>query len=268
MTMRPNFRSAFTRCVLALVLSIASLTATAATAVGGAGEGVPVRMPLDALEQSRGSATAPITIVEFTDYQCPFCRRFQAESWPALERNYVASGKVRFIVRDLPLKIHSAARPAAEAAHCAGEQGEFWPMHEALLARDMKLDDASILARAQGLGLDVPRFRQCLTSHKYEAAIARNAAQADALGVRGTPTFVIGRASRGQLDGLRIAGAVPYGDFAAYLDQLLARPAPTANVVGPPFPAPVFAEDAVAPVAVPSRERSPPWCESARGCAG
>jgi protein-disulfide isomerase len=222
MTMPSTLRATRARCVLALVLSIASFAAAAATGIGGAGQGVPVRMPLDALEQSRGSATAPITVVEFTDYQCPFCRRFQAESWPALERNYVASGKVRFIVRDFPLKIHSAARPAAEAAHCAGEQGQFWPMHAALLARDMKLDDASILAKAQSLGLDVPRFGQCVTSHKYEAAIARNAAQASAIGVNGTPTFVIGRASRGQLDGLRMAGAVPYNDFAAYLDRLLA----------------------------------------------
>ena len=95
-------------------------------------------------------------------------------------------------------------------------------MHEALLARDMKLDPASILAKAQALGLDVPRFRQCVASNKYEAAIARNAAQADALGVRGTPTFIIGRVTHGELDGLRIAGAVPYGDFAAYLDRQLA----------------------------------------------
>lgn len=210
---------------LALLLSlfvVASVSAVAATAVGGAGEAVPVRMPLDALEQALGSATAPVTIVEFTDYQCPFCRRFQAEGWPALERNYVASGKVRFIVRDLPLEIHSAARPAAEAAHCAGEQGQFWPMHEALLARDMQLDGPSVVARAQALGLDVPRFRQCVLSNKYEVAIVRNAAQATALGVNGTPTFIIGRVTDGQLNGVRIAGAVPYGDFAAYLDRLLA----------------------------------------------
>jgi protein-disulfide isomerase len=204
----------------ALLLSLVSLNAVAATAVGGPGGAGAVRMRLDALEQARGSAAAPITIVEFTDYQCPFCRRFQAESWPALERNYIASGKVRFIVRDLPLRIHSAARPAAEAAHCAGEQGKFWPMHAALL--DMQFDDAILLARAQALGLDVPRFKECVLSDKYEAAIARNAAQADALGVNGTPTFIIGRVSNGQLQGLRIAGAIPYGDFAAYLDRLLA----------------------------------------------
>ena len=205
---------------LALLVSLVSVIAVAGTAVGGPGEGVQVRMTLDALEQARGSATAPITIVEFTDYQCPFCRRFQLQTWPAIERNYIASGKVRFIVRDLPLKIHSAARPAAEAAHCAGEQGKFWPMHEALL--NMQLDDATLLARAQALGLDVARFKECVLSDKYEAAIARNAAQADALGVNGTPTFIIGRVSHGELTGLRIAGAVPYGDFAMYLDRLLA----------------------------------------------
>jgi protein-disulfide isomerase len=202
-------------------LLVASFAAVGATAVGG-GEGAAVRMPLDALEQARGAADAPVTVVEFTDYQCPFCRRFQAESLPALERNYVETGKIRFIVRDFPLKIHSDARPAAEAAHCAGEQGSFWPMHAALLARDMRLDQASLLGEAQALRLDVPRFRECLTSNKYQAAIDRNAAQASSVGVQGTPTFIIGRTAHGQLDGVLIAGAIPYGDFAATIDRLLA----------------------------------------------
>jgi protein-disulfide isomerase len=205
---------------LAGALLFATLAAGGAL---GAADEARVRMPLDALEQARGSADAPITVVEFTDYQCPYCRRFQAETWPALKRYYVDTGKVRFIVRDLPLKIHSQARPAAEAAHCAGEQGRFWPMHQALLARDMRLDEASIVAKAQALGLDLARFRQCVTSNKYEAAIVRNAAQAAALGVQGTPTFIIGRVSHGELDGVRIAGAVPYADFAADLDRLLTR---------------------------------------------
>jgi protein-disulfide isomerase len=209
------------RCALALLLCIAAYGALAATAVGGPDQDAAVRMPLDAVEEARGNADAPVTVVEFTDYQCPFCRRFQAESWPALERNYVDSGKVRFIVRDMPLRIHSAARPAAEAAHCAGEQGRFWQMHQALLARDTKLDEASILAKAQALGLDVARFRACVTSNKYETAITRNAAQAAALGVQGTPSFIIGRVSHGELTGVRIAGAVPYDDFAAYIDRLL-----------------------------------------------
>ena len=209
--------------LLLLSPSLAPFTGGSAVAAPGlVSQSTLVRMPLDVLEQARGNADAPVTVVEFTDYQCPYCRRFQAESWPALERNYVDTGKVRFIVRDLPLKIHSSARAAAEAAHCAGEQGRFWPMHAVLLGRKTKLDEASLLAQAQALGLDAPRFRACLTSNKYEAEIERNAAQASALGVRGTPTFIIGRSSRGELDGVRIAGAVPYADFAAYLDQLLA----------------------------------------------
>jgi protein-disulfide isomerase len=198
------------------------LAALAASRSLGAGDESRARMPLDTLEQARGSAAAPITVVEFTDYQCPYCRRFQAETWPALKRYYVDTGKVRFIVRDLPLKIHSAARPAAEAAHCAGEQGQFWPMHAALLSRDMKLDDASLLRQAQALGLDVARFRECVAGNKYEAAIARNAAQAASLGVRGTPSFIIGEVAHGELEGVRIAGTIPYQDFSAYLDRLLA----------------------------------------------
>jgi protein-disulfide isomerase len=190
--------------------------------VRAADEGAAVRMRLDVLEQSRGRADAPVTVVEFTDYQCPYCRRFQAQSWPRLKRDYVDTGKVRFIVRDLPLEFHSAARPAAEAAHCAGEQGHFWPMHDALLASDTKLDDASVSRRAQAMGLDVSRFRACVTGNKYEQAIARNAAEAAALGVRGTPTFIIGTTAHGELEGALLAGALPYEDLAAFLNELLA----------------------------------------------
>jgi protein-disulfide isomerase len=211
--------SATAGLALAGVFLFAALAASRAL---GAADESRVRMPLDALEQARGSAAAPITVVEFTDYQCPYCRRFQAETWPALKRYYVDTGKVRFIVRDLPLQFHSAARPAAEAAHCAGEQGQFWPMHEALLARDMKLDDASLLRQAQALGLDVARFRECMAGNKYEAKIARNAARAASLDVRGTPTFIIGKVAHGELEGVRIAGTMPYQDLSAYLNQLLA----------------------------------------------
>lgn len=204
----------------ALILALSTFSAAAATAVGS-GQAVPVRMALDALEQSRGAPDAPVTVVEFTDYQCPFCRRFQAESWPAFDRNYVATGKVRFIVRDLPLRIHSSARPAAEAAHCAGEQGRFWPMHDALLAPNMRLDEPSFLGKAQAFGLDLSRFHQCLSSDKYQRAIERNSAQAAALGVQGTPAFIIGRTAHGELDGVRIVGALPYASFAAWIDRML-----------------------------------------------
>jgi predicted DsbA family dithiol-disulfide isomerase len=95
-------------------------------------------------------------------------------------------------------------------------------MHEALLASGTKLSGDGMLQRAQALGLDMPRFRDCVTHNKYESAIARNAAESASLGVRGTPTFIIGRSVHGELDGVRVAGALPYEEFAAYLDEALA----------------------------------------------
>lgn len=129
--------------------------------------------------------------------------------------------KVRFIVRDLPLDFHSAARPAAEVAHCAGEQGKFWPMHEALLRSSTQLNDSDVIELEREMGLDVPRLSACVVGARYESAIARNAAEAASLGIHGTPAFVIGRSSEGELDGIRIVGAQSYEKFAAYLDRLL-----------------------------------------------
>lgn len=200
-------------CALACALFAAPLTRTAAAAA-------TVQMRLGAGEEALGRADAPVTVVEFTDYQCPYCRGFQASTWPRLKRAYVDTGKVRFVVRDLPLEIHSAARPAAEVAHCAAEQGKFWPMHNALLSQ-MSLDDRSVLGRADELGLNVSTLRSCVTEHKYEAAIARNAAQAASLGVTATPTFIIGRTTHGELTGVRMSGALSYDTLAAYLDSLL-----------------------------------------------
>lgn len=213
--LRRGIRFAFA-CVLAWALLAAPMTPTAAAAA-------TVQMRLGAGEESLGRADAPVTVVEFTDYQCPYCRGFQASTWPRLKRAYIDTGKVRFVVRDLPLKFHSAAQPAAEVAHCAAEQGKFWPMHNALLS-DMSLDDRSVLRRADELGLDVSSLRSCVTDHKYQAAIARNAAQAASLGVTGTPTFIIGRTTHGALTGVRVSGALSYDAFAAYLDSLVASP--------------------------------------------
>jgi protein-disulfide isomerase len=181
-----------------------------------------VQMKLAGVEYSLGAANAPVTLVEFTDYQCPFCRRFQAEDWPELKRNYIDTGKVRFIVRDLPLSFHSNARPAAEAAHCAGEQGHFWPMHQGLLGQSADLSPHGLEVRASALGLDMPRFRACIAANKYEGAIAANAAQADALGIHGTPAFVVGAAPHGKLDGVLLEGALPYDTFRMVLEALLA----------------------------------------------
>ncbi len=150
-------------------LALLSLVASGAGALGGAAAAGPaddepaasgraVQMRLASDEQAQGRADAPLTLVEFTDYQCPYCRRFEAQTWPLLKRDYLDTGKLRFIVRDLPLEFHAAALPAAEAAHCAAEQGKFWPMHAVLLASGTQLTAEALRQQARALGLDVERF--------------------------------------------------------------------------------------------------------------
>jgi protein-disulfide isomerase len=203
------------------MLAGAGLGAGTARAQNGGNSDV-VRLKLEPGELSLGRSDAPLTMVEFTDYQCPYCRRFQAEVWPQLKRNYIDTGKLRYLARDLPLEFHSAAAPAAEAAHCAGEQGKFWDMHAALLAGDMDFASGGIERRARALQLDMTRFGECVARRKYAGLIAAHAREADAAGIDGTPGFIVGRASGAVLDGLRVEGALPYGEFAGLLNELLA----------------------------------------------
>ena len=181
-----------------------------------------VRLALEPGELSLGRSDAPLTMVEFTDYQCPYCRRFHAEVWPKLKHEYIDTGKLRYIARDLPLSFHAAAAPAAEAAHCAGEQGKFWEMHAALLGGAADLTSGGIERRAQAVGLDMTAFRECVARGKFAGLIAAHAREADAVGIDGTPGFVIGRVSRGELDGVRVEGAQPYEEFSELLQALLA----------------------------------------------
>jgi protein-disulfide isomerase len=212
---------------LAAASVVAALTLQMRSAVSAPAADGPlfVHLKLDAREYTLGKSDAPLTLLEFTDYQCPYCRRFQSETWPLLKKNFIDTGKLRFIVRDLPLQFHSAARPAAEAAHCAGEQGKFWEMHHALLTGDDPLSAAGIDRRARDVGLDLERLHSCIQANRYEAAIARNIAAADALEIHGTPAFVLGRIEHGGLEGQLVEGAQPYAEFEAALRQLLAAPA-------------------------------------------
>ncbi|HYL02268.1 MAG TPA: DsbA family protein [Steroidobacteraceae bacterium] len=214
--MPPRRLSRACRAALGAALLGASAVALAPLAIADP-EPQSVQLRLAGDEQSLGRADAPLTVVEFTDYQCPYCRRFQIETFPQLKRRYIDTGKVRFIVRDLPLPFHAAAQPAAEAAHCAGEQGRFWPMHAALLVRAADLSSSGLERDARLLNLDVKRFDACLASRKYAAAIAHNLEEADALGLSGTPSFIIGTTVNGVLTGERVAGALPFEEFAALL---------------------------------------------------
>ena len=201
-------------------MALSALATLALVAAAAASQAARLRLLPD--DASRGRPDAPVTIVEFTDYQCPFCKRFEAETWPQLKRNYVDTGKVRFIVRDLPLEFHDSALPAAEAAHCAGEQGKFWPMHDALIAKGSDLGAGGLQTQAGRLGLDLPRFQACVAQHRYAKDILRNAALANSLGLEGTPAFVIGRVHDGELSGVSGMGAQPYENFAQQIEEELA----------------------------------------------
>jgi protein-disulfide isomerase len=167
-----------------------------------------------------GSKEAPLTIVEFTDYQCPFCQRFHTTSFPDLKKNYIDTGKVRFYSRDLPLDFHPNAMRAAQAARCANEQGQFWKLRDVMGANPNKLDMDSLLADAADLKMDVSAFRACVESEKYKNAVQTDVMEALKIGASGTPTFVIGKSTSDGVDGELMVGAQPYSLFDQKLKEL------------------------------------------------
>jgi len=170
-----------------------------------------------------GRRDAPVTIVEFSDYQCPFCRQFVSTTLPALKSAYVESGKARYVFRDFPIDtIHPQARKAAEAAHCAGDQGKYWEMHDLLFQNQQALAPEQLPDYAKRLGLDTTAFSACLDSAKHAGAVQQNYGDGTAAGVRGTPSFVVGRTRPDNtVEGLLIVGARPLADFRQEIDRLL-----------------------------------------------
>lgn len=174
----------------------------------------------------KGDNGAKVTLVEFTDYQCPFCSRHFRQTWPQLEQNYVKRGKVKFVLRDLPLEsIHPMAFKAAEASHCAGDQGKYWEMHDRLFASQNAIARKDLSAHAQAIGLDVAAFDKCVDSGKSAMRIRKDVSDSQKAGVRGTPTFFMGLTdpNSGQIKAVRVLrGAQPYETFREALDALLA----------------------------------------------
>jgi protein-disulfide isomerase len=161
---------------------------------------------------SKGSASAPIEIIEFSDFQCPFCQRAD----PTVQQVLSTYGdRIRFVYRHYPLPNHPAARPAAEAAACANEQGKFWPYHDRLFASPSKLADADLKQHAAELGLNAPQFNSCVDSHKFKAQVDADVKAGEEAGVNGTPAFFI--------NGRMISGAQPYDVFKKVIDEELSR---------------------------------------------
>ncbi|MBV8906908.1 MAG: DsbA family protein [Acidobacteriia bacterium] len=166
-----------------------------------------------------GSKDAPLTMVEFTDFQCPFCQRFHVSTFADLKRDYIDTGKLRFVSRDLPLDFHPNAMQAAEAGRCAGEQGQFWAMRDRMNANPDKLDMNSLASWATELKLNVPNFRSCVENQKYKNAIQTDILAAQRVGANGTPSFVVGKSTPDGVDGELIVGAQPYQVFDQKLKE-------------------------------------------------
>jgi protein-disulfide isomerase len=171
-----------------------------------------------------GREDAPVTIIEFTDLQCPYCARHATQTFPRLKADYIDPGKLRYTSRDLPLPFHSFALPAAVASRCAGEQGRYWEYREALFAAQATLGSEPYGRIAGEMGLDVELLEACRSDGHAEADVRADLALAGSHGIRSTPTFVIGRVVDGEFQGELVSGAQPYEVFKAKLDALLAAP--------------------------------------------
>ena len=169
-----------------------------------------------------GAKTAPVVVMEFSDFHCPFCRRHATTVLPRLKRDYVDTGKVRYVFRHFPLDTHPDAPAAGAAAACAGRQGKFWEMHDRFFEPAGRVSPADLDSHALVLGLDLARFRPCLEREGRED-VRRDTALGQELGISGTPAFIFGTTQSG--DSMApvssISGADTYEAFAKAIDALL-----------------------------------------------
>lgn len=204
-----------------LVLSLPSRRQPMEAAAAPRGMVESVDLALTAKGQTIGSNKAKLAIVEFSDFQCPFCARFAKDTLPELKREFIDKGVAQFIYRNNPLDgIHQFAFKASAAAECAGRQGKYWEMHDTIFSQQARLADAFLLERAKDLRLDTTTFSTCLNGG-VDDDIKQDQSEATRLGLQSTPTFLIGRI---QANGTikvtkRINGAAPYEVFKAAIKE-------------------------------------------------
>lgn len=176
----------------------------------------------------RGNKDASITLVEFSDYQCPFCKRTFDDTMPDLKSKYIDTGKIKHVYRDYPLPFHQNALPAAIAAECANEQGKFWDYHDILFSKQTEWENLSSgnatnakfkeYATSNNLkGIDTNKFNACIDSQKYKDEVDKDIADASTYGVSGTPTFYIGNEEKGYT---QIVGAQPLASFESIINKI------------------------------------------------
>jgi protein-disulfide isomerase len=175
---------------------------------------------------SKGDKAAKIVLLEFADYQCPFCARFHRETFPQIDKDYISTEKIRFVFRNFPLeRSHPDAFKAAEAALCAGEQGKFWSMHSWLFNLQSSSRFNDWVNYAQRLDLDAAQFMNCLDADSTAAMVRKDVSDGKSAGVKVTPTFLLGVADpkTSQMKVFnKIEGAEGYSTFKKALDSLIA----------------------------------------------
>jgi protein-disulfide isomerase len=163
----------------------------------------------------KGDKNAPVTIVEWSDFECPFCTRFYNDAYKQIDKEYIQTGKVKLVYRDFPLGFHQNAQKAAEAAECAGEQGKFWEMHDKLFEEGVSGGVNSFKQFAKSIGLSESKFDKCLDSGEMASEVSKDMQDGQAAGIRGTPGFII----NGQL----VSGAQPFENFKKVIEAELAK---------------------------------------------
>ena len=170
-----------------------------------------------------GSPSAPVTIVEFSDFECPYCKRFEEETLPKLKQHYIDKGLVRFIHKDLPLPFHQNAFLAATLARCAEEDGKYWEAYQALFNQQNCLTCKGPLAITASTGIKKDKLERCSQDKRIKQAVNINASEAELNGIRATPTFVIGQSNQSMHSGKVVEGALPWEEFKANVDSALAH---------------------------------------------
>ena len=170
-----------------------------------------------------GDKNAPLTMVEYIDLQCPFCKRYEEGAFAEIRKKLIDTGRLRYFSRDFPLDMHPFALKAAVAAHCAAEQGQFWSMRKLLMTNGSNLAPDAILEYAKTAGLNPVPFNSCFGSTKYDTQIHAGMREGLSIGVQGTPSFVLGKSTHDGVTGTVIVGALPYGSIEAEVKKLEGR---------------------------------------------
>jgi protein-disulfide isomerase len=184
-------------------------------------EATAVTLPLRAREAAMGSDSAPVTLVEFSDFQCQYCAVFRTKVFPRIKAKFIDAGKLRFIHRHLPLSFHKNAKSAAQATVCAGDQGQYWALSDLIFSRASCLDCQGVMELSKALDLDRKRFEACMSSNAHVAEIEEDMESASQLQIDGTPSFVLGRTKAHSVDGVVLRGIMPFAEFEAQINAAL-----------------------------------------------